>query len=50
MHNIFIAGTGIWHPEAKVSNEELVNSYNQYVENFNNNNKESIDLINSIED
>ena len=43
MHNIFIAGTGIWHPEAKVSNEELVNSYNQYVENFNNNNKESIE-------
>ena len=43
MHNIFIAGTGIWHPEAKVSNEELVNSYNQYVENFNNNNRESIE-------
>ena len=43
MHNIFIAGTGIWHPEAKVSNKELVNSYNQYVENFNNNNRESIE-------
>ena len=32
MHNIFIAGTGIWYPEAKVTNEELVHSYNQYVE------------------
>lgn len=44
MHNnIFIAGSGIWYPEARVSNEELVNSYNQYVENFNNNNRESIE-------
>ena len=43
MHNIFIAGTGIWHPESKVSNEELVNSYNSYVENFNTVNKKSID-------
>ena len=43
MHNIFIAGTGIWHPEAKVTNEELVNSYNSYVENFNTVNKKSID-------
>ena len=43
MHNIFIAGTGIWHPEANVSNEELVHSYNQYVENFNTKNSESIE-------
>ena len=43
MHNIFIAGTGIWHPESKVTNEELVDSYNSYVENFNTVNKKSID-------
>jgi beta-ketodecanoyl-[acyl-carrier-protein] synthase len=42
MDNIFIAGTGIWYPQAKVSNEELVNSYNQYAKNFNNKYKESI--------
>ena len=35
MHNIYIAGTGIWHPEEKVSNDEIVNSYNSYVEKFN---------------
>ena len=43
MHNIHIAGTGIWFPEQKVTNEEIVNSYNSYVENFNKINKESID-------
>ena len=42
MDNIFIAGTGIWYPQAKVSNEELVDSYNQYAKNFNNKYKESI--------
>lgn len=43
MHNIHIAGTGIWFPEQKVTNEEIVNSYNSYVENFNKINKESIE-------
>ena len=43
MHNIYIAGTGIWHPEEKVSNNEIVNSYNSYVEKFNQDNKLEIE-------
>ena len=43
MHNIYIAGTGIWHPEEKISNDELVNSYNSYVEKFNNENHTDIE-------
>ena len=43
MHNIYIAGTGIWHPETKISNEEIVSSYNSYVENFNQENKLEIE-------
>ena len=39
MHNIYIAGTGIWHPEEKVSNNEIVNSYNSFVKKFNQENK-----------
>lgn len=43
MHNIFIAGTGIWYPEDKISNEEIVNSFNSYVKKFNNENRSDID-------
>lgn len=43
MHNIYIAGTGIWHPADKISNDEIVNSYNSYVERFNNDNQSDID-------
>ena len=43
MHNIYIAGTGIWHPEDKISNDEIVNSYNSYAERFNNDNLSDID-------
>ena len=43
MHNIYIAGTGIWHPEEKISNEEIVKSYNSYVEKFNNENQNDIE-------
>ena len=43
MHNIYIAGTGIWHPKEKISNDELVNSYNSYVEKFNKDNKSEIE-------
>jgi beta-ketodecanoyl-[acyl-carrier-protein] synthase len=42
MHNIHIAGTGLWYPKDKISNEELVNSYNLYVDNFNKNNSNKI--------
>ena len=43
MHNIFIAGTGIWYPEEKISNDEIVDSYNSYVKKFNNDNQSDID-------
>ena len=43
MHNIYIAGTGIWHPKEKISNNELVNSYNSYVEKFNKENESEIE-------
>ena len=51
MHNIYIAGTGIWHPEEKISNEEIVKSYNSYVEKFNNENQTDIEngLIQAME-
>jgi len=35
MDNIHIAGTGIWHPEEMITNDEIVESYNSYVDNFN---------------
>ena len=43
MHNIYIAGTGIWHPKEKISNDEMVNSYNSYVEKFNKDNVSDIE-------
>ena len=51
MDNIHIAGTGIWHPEEMITNDEIVESYNSYVDNFNYKNadvlidKTSIELI-----
>jgi beta-ketodecanoyl-[acyl-carrier-protein] synthase len=42
MHNIHIAGTGIWFPDGRISNEELVNSYNSYVDLFNDKNHSKI--------
>ena len=35
MQDIFISGTGVWTPPHKISNEELVKSFNSYVELFN---------------
>ena len=35
MNDIFISGTGIWTPPYKVSNDELVESFNKYVELYN---------------
>ncbi|MBV1913943.1 MAG: beta-ketoacyl-ACP synthase III [Pseudomonadales bacterium] len=32
---IVISGTGLYTPDQKISNEELVDAYNQYVDNFN---------------
>jgi len=43
MSDIHIAGTGIWYPEDKISNTELVESYNNYVRRFNIDNSKKID-------
>tara|TARA_B110000444_G_scaffold66122_1_gene61989 strand:- start:971 stop:2086 length:1116 start_codon:yes stop_codon:yes gene_type:complete len=42
MHNIHIAGTGTWHPKDKITNEEIVASFNSYVDDFNKKNDEAI--------
>lgn len=43
MHNIHISGTGLWHPEDLITNDELVQSYNAYVSNYNSANKVEIE-------
>ena len=43
MHNIYIAGTGIWYPDNLITNDELVSSYNSYVDLFNEKNNLEID-------
>jgi beta-ketodecanoyl-[acyl-carrier-protein] synthase len=40
---IVISGVGVWHPEDSITNEELVNSYNAYADNYNNKNAEKIE-------
>ena len=40
---IHIAGTGIWYPEETINNEEIVSSFNSYVDHFNNTNKDKIE-------
>tara|TARA_B100001057_G_scaffold388049_1_gene395418 strand:- start:668 stop:1780 length:1113 start_codon:yes stop_codon:yes gene_type:complete len=42
MQDIHIAGTGVWYPEDVITNDEIVASFNSYVDNFNSLNKESI--------
>ncbi len=42
MENIFITGTGLFHPEQKITNSELVDSYNKHVDIFNDKFKEEI--------
>ena len=42
MSDIHIAGTGIWYPDDKVTNEEIVTSFNAYVDNFNKDNASEI--------
>ena len=48
MDNIHIAGTGIWHPEEMITNDEIVESYNSYVDNFNHKNADEIDNGNMV--
>jgi beta-ketodecanoyl-[acyl-carrier-protein] synthase len=40
---IHIAGTGIWYPKETINNEEIVSSFNSYVDHFNNSNKDKIE-------
>lgn len=42
MSNIVISGTGLYTPEQSISNEELVESFNTYVANFNQTHAEEI--------
>lgn len=44
MEQIVISGTGVFTPEESITNKELVESYNQYVEHYNSINKKDIDL------
>ncbi len=43
MNSIVISGTGLFTPEFSISNEELVSSFNEYVDSFNIENKIAID-------
>ena len=43
MENIYISGTGYWKADEIVTNDELVASFNSYVERFNNENKVEIE-------
>lgn len=41
--SIVISGTGLYTPPHKISNDELVNSFNQYVNEFNKENEKAIE-------
>ncbi len=42
MMTAMISGTGLYHPESSISNEELVQAYNAYVDIYNSQNKSEI--------
>ena len=43
MNQVILTGTGLFTPAESISNEELVESFNGYVEKFNNDNAAAID-------
>ena len=43
MHKVQISGTDLYTPEQSISNEELVESFNKYVDEFNAENKIKIE-------
>ena len=51
MQDIYISGTGVWTPPHTVSNEELVKSFNRYVELYNAEHADDIEsgTINALE-
>tara|TARA_Y100000034_G_C6881233_1_gene403841 strand:- start:339 stop:1463 length:1125 start_codon:yes stop_codon:yes gene_type:complete len=46
---VVISGVGVWHPEEKITNEELVSSYNAYVDAHNAENKDKIKAGDAVE-
>ena len=38
-----ISGTGLFTPPESITNDELVDAYNQYVKNFNDDNRDEIE-------
>lgn len=42
MNKVIISGTGLYHPPDRITNEELVNTYNTYVQFFNQQHSEQI--------
>jgi len=43
MNSVVISATGLFTPSDSISNQELVDSFNQYVENYNQTNKDAIE-------
>lgn len=43
-NTIVISGTGLWTPNFTISNEELVSSYNEYVDHYNKENAQLIEV------
>lgn len=43
MHKVVLSGSGLWTPEFSISNDELIDSYNAYADQFNINHKKEID-------
>ena len=43
--SVLITGSGLYTPKESISNEELVASYNSYVDKYNAQNKQSIKSI-----
>jgi len=43
VHNVVISGTGLYTPANSISNEELVDSFNAYVQQFNADNAQAIE-------
>ena len=42
-YSVVISGTGLWTPEQTITNDELVESFNEYVKRFNARNAEAIE-------
>ncbi|AMJ87841.1 MULTISPECIES: beta-ketoacyl-ACP synthase III [Alteromonas] len=40
---IVVSGVGVWHPESSITNQELVDSYNAYVDSYNEEHKAEIE-------